>query len=234
MEVAALDELEDHLRKIVEESSSVAHPPRRLSMGPSGGWGINLLRRAYRLVRRKDLKTATLAMVREDPPAEPDLRFRELYDRHSRAVFLAALRVTGNPADAEDVLQTVFLRVFDRELMLAPEQSSAYLRRAAVNASIDLLRYKKIRPETATDGGKEYLQDTGLRVAESQEDNFALKQRLRAALARLSPENAELITLCYLEGYSYDELADLLQIERGTVGSRLHRIRAALKQELSD
>ena len=173
-------------------------------------------------------------MVREDPPAEPDIRFRELYDRHSRAVFLAALRVAGNPADAEDVLQTVFLRVFDRELMLAPEQAGAYLRRAAVNASIDLLRHKKIRPETATDGGREYLQDAGLRLAESEEDNFALKQRLRAAISRLSPENAELFTLCYIEGYSYDELADLLQIERGTVGSRLHRIRAALQQELSD
>ena len=84
MEVAALDELEDHLRKIVEESSSVAHPPRRLSMGPSGGWGIDLRRRAHRLVRRKDLETATLAMVREDPPAEPDIRFREPEKRACR------------------------------------------------------------------------------------------------------------------------------------------------------
>ena len=64
------------------------------------------------------METATLAMVRENPPAEPSPGFRELYDRHSRAVFLAALRVTGNPADAEDVLQTVFLRVFDRQLEL--------------------------------------------------------------------------------------------------------------------
>ena len=180
------------------------------------------------------METATLAMVREDPPAEPGLGFRELYDRHSRAVFLAALRVTGNAADAEDVLQTVFLRVFDRQLELDPERSSAYLRRAAVNASIDLLRHRKTRPETPTDGGREYLQDAGLRVAESGEDDFSLKQRLRAAITRLSPENAELFILCYLEGYSYDELADLLQVERGTVGSRLHRIRAALQEELSD
>jgi len=181
------------------------------------------------------LETATLAMVREEPPAAPELGFRDLYERYSHAVFVAALRVTGNPADAEDVLQTVFLRVFDGKLTLdATRSPGAYLRRAAVNASIDLLRRKKSRPETATDGGREYLQDAGLRLAESEEDSFSLKQRLRAALTRLSPENAELFILCYLEGYSYDELADLLQIERGTVGSRLHRIRAALQEELSD
>ena len=180
------------------------------------------------------MKTAILAMVREGTPEKPELGFRELYDRHSRAVYLTALRVMGNPADAEDVLQTVFLRVFDGKRTLDPDSSRGYLRRAAVNASIDLLRKKKARPEIATDGGKEYLQDVGLRLAESEEDSYSLKQRLRAALTRLPPEKAELFTLCYLEGYSYDELAELLQMERSTIGSRLHRIRAALKEELSD
>jgi RNA polymerase sigma-70 factor (ECF subfamily) len=61
-----------------------------------------------------------------------------------------------------------------------------------------------------------------------------LRERLREALARLPPENAELFVLCYLEGYSYDELADMLQMERGTVGSRLHRIRATLQKDLGD
>ena len=67
--------------------------------------------------------------------------FAELYERHYEAVFRAALRVTGNPADAEDVLQTVFLRVLARggdvEAAALP---AAYFRRAAVNAAVDLLR----------------------------------------------------------------------------------------------
>ena len=73
--------------------------------------------------------------------------FNELYERHYEAVFRAALRVTGNPADAEDVLQTVFLRVLARSEGLsrstddaAAERPSAYFRRAAVNAAVDLLR----------------------------------------------------------------------------------------------
>ena len=179
--------------------------------------------------------TATLAMVTEEPDAKPNLGFRDLYDAHSRDVYVAALRVTGNPADAEDVLQTVFLRVYDAKIKLDPTRSpAAYLRRAAVNAAIDLLRRKKSRPETEIDEGRALPERSGLRLAPSAEKALLDKERLRAALARLSPERAELFVLCYLEGYSYDELAELLNIERGTVGSRLHRIRATLQEDLSD
>lgn len=180
------------------------------------------------------MTTASLAMVRETPPAERALGFRELYDRHSGEVYVAALRVTGNPADAEDVLQSVFLRVFDGKTRLdATWAPGAYLRRAAVNASIDLLRRKKSRPETGLDE-RRHGEGAGMRLAQSQEGALVLKERLLAALTRLSPESAELFILCYLEGYSYDELAELLQVERGTIGSRLHRIRVALQGDLSD
>ena len=181
------------------------------------------------------METATLAFVTEEPDVKPTLGFRELYDAHSRDVYVAALRVTGNPADAEDVLQTVFLRVYDTKLTLdATRAPGSYLRRAAVNAAIDVLRSRKSRPETKIDEQRAYPERGGLRVAPSAEKTLLDKERLRAALARLSPERAELFVLCYLEGYSYDELADMLNIERGTVGSRLHRIRAALQEDLSD
>ena len=74
--------------------------------------------------------------------------FAELYERHYEAVFRAALRVTGNPADAEDVLQTVFLRIVargargeDGEDVALP---AAYFRRAAVNAAVDVLRRREL------------------------------------------------------------------------------------------
>ena len=60
-----------------------------------------------------------------------------------------------------------------------------------------------------------------------------LKEMLRSALAKLPPQDAELFVLCYLEGYTYEELAGQFGIERGTIASRLHRIRAVLKRELS-
>jgi RNA polymerase sigma-70 factor (ECF subfamily) len=61
-----------------------------------------------------------------------------------------------------------------------------------------------------------------------------LKERLRRALAKLPPADAELFVLCYLEGYSYEELAKLFQVERGTVASRLFRTRAVLRKDLSE
>ncbi len=171
------------------------------------------------------METASPAISDTVTLVPPTLEFLDLYQRYSETVYRTALRVTGNPADAEDILQTVFLRVLNRQLTLDSSWSpEGYLRRAAANAAIDLLRRRKTRPETQMDEGRD--QDT-------RESNVLLKERLRRALARLPPDSAELFVLCYLEGYSYDELADLLQLERGTVGSRLHRIRAALQKDLS-
>src|SRR6187397_1782829 len=78
--------------------------------------------------------------------------FAGLYERHSEAVFRAALRVTGRPADAEDVLQTVFLRVLagggDVRNVAQP---AAYFRRAAVNAAVDVLRRRELHAESTYD-----------------------------------------------------------------------------------
>ena len=75
--------------------------------------------------------------------------FAELYERHYEVVFRAALRVTGNSADAEDVLQTVFLRALARggdvEELALPV---AYFKRAAVNAAVDVLRRRELRAES--------------------------------------------------------------------------------------
>jgi RNA polymerase sigma-70 factor (ECF subfamily) len=174
--------------------------------------------------------TASLAIVDEPTAVRPSPDFDQLYERYSEAVYRTALRVTGNGADAEDVLQNVFLRVFNNRLVLDPSRSpETYLRRAATNASIDLLRRKSARPDMqgpALDIEGRYDQGT-------HQAPVLLKESLRRALARIEPADAELFVLCYLEGYSYDELAALFDAERGTVASRLHRIRAALRKDLS-
>src|SRR6188474_2410928 len=89
------------------------------------------------------------------PSTTPVAGFAELYERHYEAVFRAALRVTGNPADAEDVLQTVFLRIIaqgaqggDVEDVALP---AAYFRRAAVNAAVDVLRRRELRADAVYD-----------------------------------------------------------------------------------
>jgi RNA polymerase sigma-70 factor (ECF subfamily) len=151
--------------------------------------------------------------------------FQSLYMKHSQTVYRTALRVTGNPADAEDVLQTVFMRLFRQEQQTDPSfAAEAYLRRAATNASIDVIRRRSSQAETPLDLGRERA---------GPESTAFLKQRLREALSKIPPQDAELFCLKHLEGLSYEELAEQFGIERGTVASRLHRIRHTLQFEIA-
>ena len=150
--------------------------------------------------------------------------FAELYERHYEGVFRAALRVTGNPADAEDVLQTVFLRVLARgENVEDVELRAAYFRRAAVNAAVDVLRRREFRAESVYDNRTPHA------VAEPA---FLLKERLRRAVAALDSEDATLFLLRHVEGLSLEELSAMFQIEKNNVAVKLHRIRQRLQAEM--
>jgi RNA polymerase sigma-70 factor, ECF subfamily len=150
--------------------------------------------------------------------------FAELYERHSEAVFRAALRVTGNPADAEDVLQAVFLRVLSgSQPEEAAQRPAAYFRRAAVNAGVDLLRRRAVHAETPYDEGAPHA---------AIESTALLKERLRRALATIDREDATLFLLRYVEGLSNEELAGMYRLEKNNVAVRLHRIRRRLQAEM--
>jgi RNA polymerase sigma-70 factor (ECF subfamily) len=150
--------------------------------------------------------------------------FAALYARHYEGVFRAALRVTGNAADAEDVLQTVFLRVLSRsEHDDAARHPAAYFRRAAVNAAVDLLRRRAAHAETVYDEGSPEA---------VVEPPVLLKERLRRAVATLQTEDATLFLLRHVEGLSIEELAGLFQLEKNNVAVRLHRIRLRLQAEM--
>jgi RNA polymerase sigma-70 factor (ECF subfamily) len=150
--------------------------------------------------------------------------FSDLYARHYAAVFRAAMRVTGNQADAEDALQTVFLRVLahsDQDEVA--RRPTAYFRRAAVNAAVDLLRRRVTQAETTYDEGASHA------IVESP---LLLKEQLRRAVATLPTDDATLFLLRHVEGLSLDELADLFQLEKNNVSVRLHRIRLRLQKEM--
>jgi len=150
--------------------------------------------------------------------------FAALYERHYEAVFRAALRVTGNPADAEDVLQTVFLRVIARrEDDESAERPTAYFRRAAVNAAVDLLRRRMVHAETLYDDQAPHA---------AVEPTLLLKEELRRAIATLDNEDATLFLLRFVEGLSNEELAGVFQLEKNNVAVRLHRIRLRLQSEM--
>jgi RNA polymerase sigma-70 factor (ECF subfamily) len=150
--------------------------------------------------------------------------FAALYERHYEAVFRAALRVTGSPSDAEDVLQTVFLRVLSgREQDEAGRRPAAYFRRAAVNAAVDLLRRRAVHAETAFDDGAPHA---------AVDPALLLKEQLRRAIGTLDRDDASLFLLRYVEGLSNQELADVFQLEKNNVAVRLHRIRMRLQAEM--
>ena len=158
------------------------------------------------------------------PSTAPVAGFSELYERHYEAVFRAALRVTGNPADAEDVLQTVFLRVMAQGGVGEDvAQPAAYFRRAAVNAAVDVLRRRELRAESFYDHQAPHaaVQPPGL-----------LKERLRRAVAVLDSDDASLFLLRHVEGLSIDELAGMFRVEKNNVAVRLHRIRRRLQAEM--
>lgn len=170
------------------------------------------------------MEASGLALTAEPIPLQPTNDFQNFYQRHSASVFRAAYRVTGNRADAEDVLQTVFLHILNLTPPLdLASTSDSYLRRSATNASIDLLRKKSTRSESPLDGRPDPKAHTA---------SFLLKETLRRALARLKPEEAELFVLREVEGLTYEELAEQFELERGTVASRLHRIRQSLLKSL--
>lgn len=155
-------------------------------------------------------------------PAPPG--FAGLYERHYEAVFRAALRVTGRPADAEDVLQTVFLRVMAQgEQDEAARRPAAYFRRAAVNAAVDLLRRRAVHAETVYDDRAPHA---------AVEPALLLKEQLRRAIATLEAEDATMFLLRYVEGLSNQELADAFGLEKNNVAVRLHRIRLRLQSEM--
>ena len=168
--------------------------------------------------------TLSLATHAEQTSMTPPEGVRTLYERHSETVYRTALRVTGNTADAEDVLQTVFMRVLHQEHPLDPEATpTSYFRRAATNASLDILRRRTSRNEAPV--------DEGLGRA-SPESPPILKEQLRRAIGQLDPSDAELFVLRFVEGMSNGELAELRGAEKAQIAMRIYRIRQQLQQLL--
>lgn len=158
--------------------------------------------------------------------------FDELFSEHHEKVLLAAHRVTGNLQDAEDVLQSVFLRLLKRrERLNSRDNAAGYLCRAAVNASIDLLRSKH---RTQTDSLIEEIHPSTHGAADSEAHQLELRQHLRAALASLEQATAEVFALRYFEGFSNVQIAALLDTSANSIAVTLHRARTRLQEKLGE
>ena len=164
------------------------------------------------------------------PPPES---LAALYEQHSRQVLAAAFRVTGSRQDAEDVLQTVFLRLTRRweEIELTATVGS-YLHRAAVNGSLDLLRSRSRGGSIPLDDLAAQLPDTGEASAERLMRGGEIRRDLREALLDLPEKSARVFVLRYFEGLKNEEIASMLSMRRVTVVVTLHRTRKQLQSKL--
>ena len=172
-------------------------------------------------------------MAAPTEPADVSVADLEKIFRENHAmVFRAAYRITSNANDAEDVLQTVFLRLLKRDPAAEPVTNMAsFLHRAAVNAALDLVRTKQNIRNIPLDELEPVLADAPHRNPDRAHTSGEIREWLRVALARLNPRIAEMFALRFFEGKENPEIARLLNTTPGTVAVTLSRTRDRLQKE---
>ena len=174
----------------------------------------------------------TLRLVTAEPPGH-ESGLETLFRAHHDRVFRTAHRITGSPADAEDVLQTIFLRLVKGQAEYdLSENPAAYLSRAAINASLDLMRSRsRVRLVEPGDVGLEGL-ESRWQNPEAEHADRELQALIRQAVAGLGKTAGEMFVLRYYEGYDNQEIAKMLDTSQMVVGVVLHRARTRLRKEI--
>ena len=156
--------------------------------------------------------------------------FEELYRRHYRRVYALTLRMMGNPTEAEDMTQDVFLQLFNKIGMFRGESAfTTWLHRMTVNQVLMHFRKKSTRSELLTDEGEtpvQIVQGTANPGAMPVIDRISLER----ALNDLPVGYRTVFVLHDVEGYDHFEVAEMLGIAEGTSKSQLHKARLKLRQ----
>src|SRR4249920_1341946 len=216
-------------------------------MTAEGGRGVAVARIGDTAAMAVTGGTETPAPVPEPSTPADDAELRERFERDVLPLlpnlYAAALRMTRNPTDAEDLVQDTYLRAF-RGFSGFKEGTNlkAWLYRILTNSFINTYRKKQRQPQTVEgpdDLDEWYLFDKlGARHVESSAETEVLDkipdEAVKGALESL-PENFRLpVLLADVEGFSYKEIAEIMDTPIGTVMSRLHRGRKALQKALWD
>ena len=159
-------------------------------------------------------------------------QLEEVFRAHQVCVLKAAYRITGSMADAEDVSQSVFLRL--ARGIVDPSRISnlqSYLQKSAVNAALDLVRSRGHREVVPVETADEIQSDSSV-SPERAHSSLELKNWLRRELATLNPRAAEMFVLRYLEGLDNPEIARTMNTSQAVVAVTLFRARVRLKKSL--
>ena len=171
-----------------------------------------------------------------------DEAYEELIQRFQQPVYSIVYRLLGNPNDSSDVVQDVFIKIF-RSVGSFREQSSlrTWIYRIAVNEAHNHRRWfsRHCRREVSLENEREE-QSSGLELAPDpgrspfdQALDSEHRQLIEQALTRINPTFRTAVLLRDIENFSYEEIAEILQLSLGTVKSRILRGREALRRELT-
>jgi len=156
--------------------------------------------------------------------------FGELYHRHFRRVYALTMRMMGNPTEAEDMTQEVFLQLFNKIGSFRGESAfTTWLHRMTVNQVLMHFRKRSTRSELLTDEG-----ETPVQIVRGTENPGAMpvidRISLERAMAQLPTGYRTVFVLHDVEGYEHYEVAEMLGIAEGTSKSQLHKARLKLRQ----
>ena len=157
----------------------------------------------------------------------------EIVAQHSTRVYRLAYRLTGNPHDAEDLTQEVFVRVFRSLSSYTPGTFEGWLHRITTNLFLDQARRKaKIRFDALAEDAESRIPSRSA-APDTQVMDGLFDDDVELALRELPPDFRAAVVLCDIEGLTYEEIADVLGLKLGTVRSRIHRGRTMLRKALA-
>lgn len=141
-----------------------------------------------------------------------DKRFDAIYRDNARYVYNVAIGMLRNKTEAEDIMQNVFIKLFDNfDAFRGDSSIRTYLYRMTVNKCLDLFRLRKIRESKLE------------KIDLPEEKNTAASNELYSLLEKLDPDLKAPVLLSEIGGFTYREIGDILGINLGTVKSRIHR-----------